>query len=207
MLSAVILAAGDCVRMKAVKPLLLWKGLSFIEHVCAALRSVCVEDRVVVLGSKKDDILSAWMPQGEKIAINPNPAKGQLSSLRAGLQLINENSEGVLICLADQPTILSSSYKAVISAWQQNKDKLIIPRVPRPNRKTSEPPYKRGHPIIIPRSKIHLCFTGPLDKGLHWVTHHSEVSVEDIDVEDIGIIEDFDTPQAYEALIKNELRR
>ncbi len=62
--------------------------------------------------------------------------------------------------------------------------------------------YKRGHPIIIPEAYRHLCFEGPLDKGLHWVTHHPSVKVLDLNVEDHGIIRDCDTPEDYEELIK-----
>ncbi len=226
------------------KALLQWRGLPFIEYVCASLRAAGVEDRVVVLGRASADILAAWTPSGETTAINPEPEKGQLSSLRAGLESANNNSEAYMVCLADQPTISPGTYKDLISFWRAHPDSIVIPRCERnaasgesqvkgpeqdlashKSQGTSHKPeaagvkklqasadsplatrhsplsYKRGHPIIIPRKCLRLCFEGPLDKGLHWVTHHPSALLADLDVKDREIIRDFDTPEDYQRLI------
>ena len=70
---------------------------------------------------------------------------------------------------------------------------------------TPSPLYKRGHPIIIPKIYWHLCFDGPDDKGLHWVTHHPEVKVLDLFVDDDNILKDFDTPEDYNRLNKERV--
>ena len=200
MLSAIILAAGESSRMGRPKALLQWRGLPFLEHVCAALRAAGVEDRVVVLGRASAEILSAWEPQGEKIAVNPKPEEGQLSFLRAGLAAANKDSAAFLVCLGDQPTIKPETYKSLIAFRAGRPGAIIIPRVPRLAPGPGEPPFKRGHPIIIPAGSRQLCFEGPLDKGLHWVTHHPSVRIADLDVPDREIIRDFDTPGDYAAL-------
>ena len=210
MATAIILAAGDSVRMKAVKPLMPLNGLPFIEHVCRALRQAGISRRIAVLGRRHKEILQSWKPQGEHIAINPKPEDGQLSSLRAGLAYMAANakngenpeeSASIMICLADQPLIKAETYSAVLRYGENNPGSIIIPRVPRPDRKPGDPPYKRGHPIIIPHELLHLCLEGPLDKGLHWATHHPAAKVLDLDVADPAIIRDFDTPEAYHALL------
>ena len=198
MLSAIILAAGDSSRMGSPKALLQWRGRPFIEHVCDALRRAGVEDRVVVLGRDSQAILSAWVPAGEKVAVNLNPEHGQLSSLRAGLAFVSEYSEGFLVCLSDQPTILPDTYRRIVDRWRYDKEALVIPRTIR----VADSKLKRGHPIIIPAAHRALCFEGPLEKGLHWVTHHPAVRVADLDVTDPEIIRDFDTQEDYEALVK-----
>ena len=197
MLSAIILAAGDSSRMGRPKALLQWRGLPFIEHVCDALRRAGVEDRIVVLGRASREILENWVPAGEKVTVNATPEHGQLSSLRAGLADISEFSEGVMVCLADQPTIDAETYQKVIACWLSNKDSIVIPRVLRP----ADSRLKRDHPIIIPAPHKALCFEGPPDKGLHWVTHHPSVKITDLEVNDPEIIRDFDTPEDYEALV------
>jgi len=196
MLSAVILAAGESSRMGRPKALLEWRGLPFIEHVCDALRSAGVEDRVAVLGRAEKEILAAWQPSGEKIAVNPRPEDGQLSSLRAGLEAADPSAEAFLVCLADQPTIAPATYRAVIDRCRAEKGSIIIPRTFR----ASDSRMKRGHPIIIPSAHRRLCFEGPLDKGLHWVTHHPSVKIADLDLDDAEIIRDFDTPEDYAGL-------
>lgn len=178
------------------KALLEWRGLPFLEHVCRALRAAGVEDRVAVLGRDSAGILAGWKPAGEKVAVNPRPGDGQLSSLRVGLEAADPAAEAFLVCLADQPTVASETYRAVIAAWRKNPVAIVIPRTFR----ASDSRMKRGHPVIIPAAYRALCFEGPLDKGLHWVTHHPSAKVADLDLEDREIIRDFDTPEDYAGL-------
>ena len=181
---------------------------------------------MAVLGRASGEILAVWEPVGEKIAVNPKPEDGQHSSLRTGLEAANKSSEAFMVCLADQPTISTGTYKEIISFWRSHTDSIVIPRCERDqvshkSQVTSHKPeaagikklqasadsplsYKRGHPIIIPRKYLRLCFEGPLDKGLHWVTHHPSVQIADLDVKDREIIRDFDTPQDYQQLLIND---
>lgn len=198
MLSAIVLAAGDSARMGRPKALLQWRGKPFLEHVCDALRRCGVEDRVVVLGRDSHEILSGWTPAGEKVALNPHPEHGQLSSLRCGLKEAAEGAEGFMVCLADQPTVHIDTYRRIIDYWSERREELVIPRAFR----AADSRLKRGHPIIIPAAHRALCFEGPLEKGLHWVTHHSSVKAADLEVRDTEIFRDFDTPEDYEALLK-----
>jgi len=198
MLSAIILAAGDAARMGKPKALLQWRGKPFIEHVCDALRRCGIEDRVVVLGAASHEILAAWPPAGEKVAVNLHPEHGQLSSLRCGLLDAAPTAEGFMVCLADQPTVPVDTYKRIIEFWNSNKESIAIPRTLR----AADSKLKRGHPIIIPAAHRGLCFEGPLEKGLHWVTHHPSVKIADLEVKDPEIIRDIDTPEDYEALVK-----
>lgn len=198
MISAIVLAAGESSRMGKPKALLEWKGKPFIEHVCDALRRAGVEDRVVVLGSGSHEIVAAWPPAGEKISVNVHPEHGQISSLRVGLGDASQTAQAYMVCLADQPTVGVETYKRIIEFWLANKDCIVIPRTLR----AADSKLKRGHPIIIPAAHKHLCFEGPPDKGLHWVTHHPSVKVADLEVKDTEIIRDIDTPEDYETLVK-----
>ncbi|MEA3307194.1 MAG: nucleotidyltransferase family protein, partial [Elusimicrobiota bacterium] len=156
MISGIILAAGDSKRMGKTKALLDYKGKTFIENIFIALRENKVLDRIIVLGSNEKEVLSNWTPSGEKTVLNKNPEGGQISSFRVGLKNANPESEAVLIALVDQPTIETETYKKIIDFWLKNRDCIIIPKVKRPKNvvypKTPKPypPYKRGHPIIIP---------------------------------------------------------
>jgi len=47
-----------------------------------------------------------------------------------------------------------------------------------------------------------LCFTGPADLGLHWVTHHPSVKALDVDVECEFVVKDVDTPADYRSLVE-----
>lgn len=212
LLTAVILAAGGSSRMGGPKALLEYGGRSFIETVRAALAEAGAGRIIAVLGGHSGEILEKWKPDDVVFAVNPRPEDGQLSSLRTGLEAAPESSEAVMICLVDQPAIAPRTYRDIIGFWAAHKDSIIIPRVERLSspppatnhepRATSHEPryYKRGHPVIIPAAYLRLCFEGPLEAGLHWVTHHPSAKVLDFDVDDKNIIRDIDTPEDYEKL-------
>ncbi|OGS01304.1 MAG: hypothetical protein A3I76_00865 [Elusimicrobia bacterium RIFCSPLOWO2_02_FULL_61_11] len=103
-----------------------------------------------------------------------------------------------MVCLADQPAVLPDTYKKIIEFWSYNKDSVVIPRTLR----VSDSKLKRGHPMIIPARYKSLCFEGPLEKGLHWVTHNPLVKIADLEVTDPEIIRDIDTPEDYESLVR-----
>jgi CTP:molybdopterin cytidylyltransferase MocA len=199
MISALILAGGDSSRMGRTKALLKYGGRTFLETVCAGVKAADVKETVVILGASRKEVLAVWKPEQEKIAFNETPELGQIASVRAGLPLVSPEAEAIMIALVDQPTIKPGTYKLIADFWLRNKDFIVIPKCPR-TAPAGASAHKRGHPIIIPRKYFPLCFDGPADMGLHWVTHHPSVKVLDLVVEDAGIILDFDTPEEYEAL-------
>jgi CTP:molybdopterin cytidylyltransferase MocA len=209
MLSAIVLAAGDSKRMGRPKALIELQSEYFIEHICRNLRQAQISDRIVVLGKDSKQILSYWKPRSEKVIINHKPDLGQISSLRVGLEAVECPTEGYMVCLVDMPLIKPKTYKQIIDFWTDRKDCLVIPKCLRSQVSSlksqvsslkSQTQFKGGHPIIIPAIYRHLCFEGPLDKGLHWVTHHPSVKVMEVQVEDKNILKDFDLPEDYEQL-------
>ena len=88
MLSAIVLAAGDSSRMGRTKALLKYKGATFLEVVCAGVKTAGAGETVVVLGSNRAEVLAAWKPKEEKVAYNETPELGQIVSVRAGLKMI-----------------------------------------------------------------------------------------------------------------------
>ena len=191
--------------MGRTKALLEYGGHTFLEAVCAGVKTAGVKETIVILGASRKEVLAAWKPEQVKIAFNETPELGQIASVRAGLALVSPEAEAVIIALVDQPTIAPGTYKLIADLWRPHKDCIVIPRC----RRSGAPPmaadpgplsFKRGHPMIIPRKYIPLCFDGPADKGLHWVTHHLSAKVLDLIVEDAGIIRDIDTPGEYKEL-------
>ena len=116
MISAIILAAGDSSRMGSPKALLKLGNRNFIEEVCVALSEAGIEDICAVLGSHHAAITGLWKRGSERIVINPEPEKGQISSLRCGLKDVPGNAEAVLICLVDQPLVKAGTIKKIIEA-------------------------------------------------------------------------------------------
>lgn len=194
-------------RMGRTKALLEYGGRTFLEAVCAGVKAADVQEIIVILGASRKEVLASWKPKEEKIAFNETPELGQIASVRAGLALVGPEAEAVMIGLVDQPTIEPETYKLIADFWRSNKDSIVIPKCRRPGGAPAangrQPlSFKRGHPIIIPREYFRLCFDGPADKGMHWVTRHPSAKVLDLIVEDTGIIRDFDTPEDYQEMIR-----
>ena len=118
----IILAAGKASRMGKPKQLLTYKGSSLISHaVNIGLNSIC-KPVVVVLGAYSEQI----KPQIDKLPVqiveNPHWETGMASSIRAGIDSINQsdsNLDAVIIALADQPLINATVFDRLIQNYQE----------------------------------------------------------------------------------------
>jgi CTP:molybdopterin cytidylyltransferase MocA len=192
MVSGIILAAGDGSRMGTPKALLLYRGMTFAESICLSMRDASINDIILVSGLHSQAIQNMLSPK--KIcdfAVNPHPSDGMISSLRIGLDHISPNAGAVVVALVDQPFIPAAVFKTIMKAWESSGADIIIPRHI----------GKRGHPILISRYVWRLCMEGPVSEGLHWVTHHRDVHVSDVDVRSPFVIKDIDSPEDYKNLI------
>lgn len=199
MITAVVLAAGDSSRMGSPKALLNIKGKTFLEAIISNLKVAGLQDIVVVLGKDRNEVLKKWMPSEEKVVFNDKPYLGQLYSLRLAIKEIPDSD--IMLCLVDQPLIKPETYKRIVIFSAMNPKAIIIPKCLKDSG-CKEKKFKRGHPILIPNCLCHLCLNGPLEKGLHWVTHHPDAPVAEVEVSDTAILMDFDTPQEYTRLFE-----
>ncbi|BAY80554.1 4-diphosphocytidyl-2C-methyl-D-erythritol synthase [Calothrix parasitica NIES-267] len=124
----IILAAGKASRMGKPKQLLIYQGSSLISlAVKVGLNSIC-ESVVVVLGAYAEIIKPEINNLPIQIIENPDWETGMSSSIRAGINSINQsnlNLDAVIIALADQPLISEAVFNQLISKYQDTKNKII----------------------------------------------------------------------------------
>src|SRR3989304_5515610 len=77
-------AGGETPRMGAPKPLLEWGGYTLIEYQLAQLKRSPVDQVVVVLGHRADEIRPLVHRAGALAVINELYAEGRASSVRVG---------------------------------------------------------------------------------------------------------------------------
>jgi molybdenum cofactor cytidylyltransferase len=194
-LSGVILAAGDSTRMGSPKAALRTPdGDTFIARIVATLRDAGVTDLVIVTGRHHDDVIDALARDRvtpPRIVRNPDPSRGQLSSLLAGMDaVVTPHSDAVMMTLVDVPLVRVSTVIAVIETWRRLRAPIVRPAIG----------DRHGHPVIFDRAVLDELRRAPLDAGAKSVVRAHEHEIVNVPVDDEGCVTDVDTPGDYEAL-------
>src|SRR5690349_23912664 len=114
MISGVVLAAGGSTRLGRPKQLLPLGGVPLLAQVLRNAAASRLDDVVLVLGHEAEAIAEAVGEWGQRLAINPDFAAGQSTSLKVGLCAVPPDAEAMLVLLGDQPEIGPDIIDAVI---------------------------------------------------------------------------------------------
>lgn len=198
MLAAIVLAAGDSSRMGAPKAVLPdASGRPFVVRLVRTFRAAGIDEVVVVTGASHDAIVAALdrddsqpMP---RVVRNSDPARGQLSSLWAGLDLVEPLPlEAILMTPVDVPMVKEDTVRAVVAAWHQHRPPIARPVMG----------DRHGHPVLFDRSMFAELRSAPLAEGAKAVVHGHEDELLNIEVDDEGCLTDVDTRADYHALLE-----
>ena len=119
-IGAVLLAAGEGSRMRSVpKSLLRLQGSPLIHRHLMALREIPFDEIVVVTGYHHEQIEAAISDHAVRFVRNPEPQRGQQSSVRLGVAALGAGFDRVMVVLADQPLIGTADLRELISAFAQ----------------------------------------------------------------------------------------
>jgi len=186
-ISAIVLAAGESLRMKKVKMLLPFKGKTIIEKVLEniALSEVC--RTIVVLGSYGDQILKVVEPYGIKHCFNVNYREGMFSSVKCGFSSVPEESDAVMLFLGDQPMIGPEIIDVIIKSFAHTKKGILIPVFKN----------KRGHPVLICRKYADDIKKTDNRYSLRDFIEKFETDVLEVAVNSPVILRDIDTEEDY----------
>lgn len=186
MIAAIILAAGESRRMGQMKQLLPWGATTILGNVIENVRASRVDEVILVVGYRAEEVLAAISYSGIKVKINPLYQQGMSSSIRAGLQAISDNTQAVLLVLGDLPLVSSETINKLIYAYERfRSDKRII-----------VPTYQgqRGHPVILDlkyRDDI-MQLTG--DLGCRQIITAHPHDILELEVDTPSILQDIDLP-------------
>lgn len=167
--------------MGSPKALLTYRGETFLDRLIGIFSNLC-DQTIVVLGHNHESIQRQLRRKNEaEFVVNPDPERGQLSSLQCGLRAA-ARAEALFFTPVDYPAFEAATVSALLS----HAGTFVMPR------------YNgtRGHPVLIDRDladKLLACETMARDV----IRAHSPQYVE---VDDPGILEDIDDPAAYARL-------
>jgi len=185
----IVPAAGKGERFGGAKLLADLRGQPLLNHTLRSLLDGGVR-RVVVVVPPKDGkgdpgaALKAGVPllsDGRVVtAINPDPARGMLSSIQAGLSGVV--GDLFVVLPGDMPFVRAETVSAVIDAAQET-GLIISPRHQ----------GRRGHPIAIPGRLRAAIVKAPASWTLQDVLLPEAPNRIDIEVNDEGVLRDVDT--------------
>jgi CTP:molybdopterin cytidylyltransferase MocA len=192
-IAGLILAAGASRRMGTPKALLELGGRTFLEHLVRAMTGSC-EPVVVVLGHDAARIRGAAPDATEVVfVVNPDPDRGQLSSLQCGLGALPPSVDGVIYTPVDYPGIRPSTVAALAAAFRRREPGqwLVVPRHG----------GTRGHPVCASREAIAELLALPPSSQAREVVERRRAQTAYVDVDDPGILRDTDDPESYRRLV------
>ena len=128
MIAGVVLAAGRSSRLGRPKQLLPLGGEALLRHTLRATLASSLDEVVVVLGHEADAVRAAIADLPVRSVFNPDFARGQSTSVRAGLEALSPETEAAVFLLGDQPGIDPDLITALIAAWRASDAPVVAPR-------------------------------------------------------------------------------
>jgi CTP:molybdopterin cytidylyltransferase MocA len=196
--AAVILAAGASTRMGSPKALLPDpEGRPFVARIARTFAEAGIDRIVVVTGQQHDGIVGALTadapPVMPRCVRNPDPSRGQLSSLWVGLEAAaGQDADAVLVTLVDVPMVRASTVRAVVEAWQRTGAPIVRPAIG----------DRHGHPVLFDRAVFDDLRGAPLEHGAKMVVRAYADRIVNVTVDDEGSLADVDTPADYSRVVK-----
>lgn len=183
MIAAVVLAAGVSSRMGRPKQTLDVEGVPMLERVLLTFRRSKVGRVVVVIGAHAEEVRSRVRFADEVIVENPKFDEGMSGSLKLGLRNVGE-ADAAFVALGDQPFVRPETVDRMVAAYEKTRACIVIPT------------YRgtRGNPVLFDRSIFPQIEGIRGDVGAKSVVRRNASEVLEVDVRDIGVLADIDTP-------------
>ena len=194
MIPAIVLAAGKSSRMGRPKATLPIDARdTFLTRIVRTFAAASVEDIVVVVGHHADAIVASLSESDVHARVVENPAyeQGQLSSLLAGLRVVDRPGVvAALVTLVDVPLVSEATVRAVVDRYRQTHAPVV-----RPVRGD-----EHGHPVLVDRSLFDAIRRADPSQGAKPVIRANVSAAGDVEIADAGAFADFDTPEDYNRL-------
>ena len=186
-LKPVILAAGDSSRMGFPKALLPLGAGTFLTRILDTLDELELSAACVILGSHEARIRPQLTARRTDVLVNPNPERGQFSSMRLALENLTPDCRGCLLWPVDQPLISTGLVRSLIHLFLSSTAFLAMPVCA----------GKAGHPAIFGQGLIAELLAAPADANPKLIIAGHKAHAVWLPTEERGTVEDMDTPEDY----------
>jgi molybdenum cofactor cytidylyltransferase len=191
-ISAVVLAAGRSARMGRDKALLPLGSEPFVSRLLRSLSDAGADPVIVVTTAPRAAGIADVVGGRALVIVNPEPDRGQLSSLQCALDALPVDAAAVLITPVDFPLVTRKTVDALVRAWRDGSADILRPwRAGR-----------HGHPVLVGRRVAEALRRAGPDQTARTVMQTCARLTRDVPIEDEGAFEDVDTPEDYEAAVR-----
>jgi molybdenum cofactor cytidylyltransferase len=199
--AGLILAAGESSRMGMDKALLPWppqaagRSPSQETFLSAAIASLMfATDFVLIVAGKNEGVLAPiGYANGASLVTNPDPGRGQFSSLQVGLQeVLNHGRDAAVVTLVDRPPTGSATVQLLRDAFEAAPPDVwaVVPDFS----------GKHGHPYLAGRELIEAFLQAPATASAREVERHYQEHIQYVAVKDPFVALNINTPEDYAAL-------
>ena len=183
-----ILAAGLSSRMGKLKALLPLDSRTVLSSCMRSLVNGGASDVFVVTGHMADKVGAEAKLLGMHEIFNPDYEQGMFSSVKAGLQELPDDASAFLVLPVDIPLVRSSTIRALTFDYTSEPADVIYPCFR----------GERGHPPLINAKLIPEIIAHDGQGGLRSVLERHDSKARELNMPDLGILRDLDTPDDYE---------
>ncbi|MDG6928619.1 MAG: nucleotidyltransferase family protein [Nitrososphaerota archaeon] len=180
--AAVVLAAGTSSRMGFDKQLAPVMGRPMLQRVLDMVKDSSADEIVLVLGHDGDRVGEVMDTEGTRVVQNRRYRDGLSSSLKMALRLLGRDVQAAVVVLGDQPFVRSDTVDRIIGAYRRSTAEAVVPVCG----------GRRGNPVLLSRVLFDAVMDLEGDTGAKSVLRSARV--EEVEVEDEGVLVDVDTP-------------
>ncbi len=193
--TGIILAAGRGIRMGTSKLLLPFRSSTILECTVDSALASRLQRVIVVLGHDAGTIEPLMKGRNVKLAINHLYEQGQSTTLKAGLKLLDNDTDAALFLLGDQPMVTAETINLILDAYKASPSSPIV-----------LPVFDglRGNPVLFSRQTFSRIENITGDHGARTLFDEYAEKILEVPVDDPSIHFDIDTVDDYNRLMQSE---
>ncbi|MFQ5839008.1 MAG: NTP transferase domain-containing protein, partial [Thermoplasmata archaeon] len=179
-----VLAAGLSQRFGDLKQLIDVGGWSLLEATLDCLRRSSVQDIILVLGHRADEILQRVKIESIRVVINRHFRRGMSTSIKEGLKALRGNEDAVLMVLGDQPLLRPETIDRILEVYGETRARAVVPAYN----------GQWGNPVLLDLSLRGRMEAIEGDRGCRELVRELPDTLV-VDVDDPGVLVDVDTEE------------
>ena len=194
-MAGVVLAGGRSARMGTPKALLDFRGEPFVARILEAFEALDLKTRLVVLGPDAPRVRPALAGHDCMIVENPDIDTGPIGSLRCALAALRPVGPTAIIAWpVDLPHVRIATVERLTEVYRLGAASIVVPTFA----------DRRGHPVIWDSRLFGELVTSETAtrNGARAVRQAHEDQVQSVAVDDAAVIDQVNTPEDYERLVR-----